>query len=225
MALFPMARIGVVSGSETRRVDGAAGVRIDRRVGVTALTHTARFGDVDHHREKPSAQRGSALEVVDALEDRYPRFLDHLFGDFAARQISAGHPQHGGRVLVDESGERGFVTVAQSGDQRRFVHGRNHGRFGSSRRARPTKSAIRDASASTPSSLPGSKPAAIALTGPTSGTLPVGNAKSVPCTAIGMLTPVKPSGRTASRMVPDARCFCPAIKLSATPRSWRRVST
>jgi hypothetical protein len=44
-------------------------------------------------------------------------------------------------------------------------------------------------------------------------------AVEAPCTAIGTVTPEKPSGRTASRMVPDARYCGPAIRLSATPRS------
>jgi hypothetical protein len=51
--------------------------------------------------------------------------------------------------------------------------------------------------------------AAIALKGPTSVTLPVGKTRSVPCTAIGMLTPVKLSERTASRMVPDGGVAAP----------------
>jgi len=117
-----MAHVGVVGGAEARRVDGATGERRDRSVGVAALAHTARLGDVDHHGEKPSAQGGSALEVVDALEQCDPRFLDHLFGDLGAGHVSTGHPQHRGCVLVDELGEGGFVAVTQRGGQRCSGH-------------------------------------------------------------------------------------------------------
>jgi hypothetical protein len=79
-----MARVGIVGGAEARRVDGTTGEGRDRRIRVAALPPAARLGDVDQHGEKPSAPRGSAFKIVDALEQRDPRFLYHLFGDLVA---------------------------------------------------------------------------------------------------------------------------------------------
>ena len=122
----PVPGVRVLAAPEPRRVDGAAGVGRNGGVGIAALAESARLGDIDHHGEKPSAQRGSALEVGDPLDQRDPGVLNHFFGDLATGHIAARHAQHGRGVLVDQLSERRFIAPAQRGDQRCFVHYRPH---------------------------------------------------------------------------------------------------
>lgn len=121
LPILPVARPLLAGPPKQRSVDGAAGERGDLGVKGAPLTHTARLGDVDHDREKPSAQRRSTLELRDGPDQRDPRFLDNFLGGLVAAYIPAGHPQHRGRVAIHQSGERRLVAGTQRRDQRRLV--------------------------------------------------------------------------------------------------------
>ena len=103
-------------GPRRRRVDPPAvtaePVGVDRRA-TSAFLVSGGPGPIRQDREQPRAERGPALESLEAAQHRDPRVLGHVLGFGPAADEGPGHSHEGGVVTVDQRGKGALVTVAR----------------------------------------------------------------------------------------------------------------
>ena len=115
-----MARAGGGRLDEALRIDDgtvlvvAAEGRERRRA---RLADAAGAGEVHHDAKEVGAQRGAALERVEAAQQAEPGLLCDVLRDLLRRYVLARHAHEGGVVPVDEALEGALVAGAQGSQQ------------------------------------------------------------------------------------------------------------